>query len=63
MKHELQIEGMSCGHCVRAVEQALCAVPGVTRAEVEIGRARVEGEASRERLVQAVEAEGYRVRG
>ncbi len=63
--HELKIEGMTCGHCVRAVEQALTAVPGVTKAEVEIDHARVEAEdgVSRDALVAAVEEEEYRVVG
>lgn len=35
----LQVGGMSCGHCVRAVEQALGAVGGTTVEKVEIGTA------------------------
>jgi copper chaperone len=31
----LKIEGMTCGHCVRSVTQALEAVPGVQAAKVE----------------------------
>lgn len=63
--HELKIEGMTCGHCVRAVEQALNAVPGVTRVEVELHHARVEADdaVAREALVRAVEEEDYRVVG
>ena len=37
----LQIEGMSCGHCLNAVNRALSAVPGVTIDAVRIGRADV----------------------
>jgi copper chaperone len=59
MTTALRIDGMSCDHCVRAVRQALEAVPGVTRAEVEVGAARVEGEAAPEALLAAVDAEGY----
>lgn len=63
--HELKIEGMTCGHCVRAVEQALAAVPGVKKAEVAIGTAKVETDAqvARSALVAAIEEEGYRVSG
>lgn len=63
--HELKIEGMTCGHCVRAVEQALSAVPGVRKADVGIGSAKVEADdgVSREQLVSAVEEEEYRVVG
>jgi copper chaperone len=58
---ELNITGMTCGHCVAAVKKALEAVDGVAHAEVELssGRARVEGNAQPEALIQAVVREGY----
>lgn len=67
MTHELTIDGMSCGHCVKAVREALVNVPGVTRAEVDldpskVGHAHVEGAVERAALVAAIEAEDYRVR-
>jgi copper chaperone CopZ len=37
----LHIEGMSCGHCLNAVNRALSAVPGVKIDAVRIGRADV----------------------
>ncbi len=37
----LKVDGMSCGHCVRAVEGALRSVAGATVQRVEIGRASV----------------------
>lgn len=40
--YELRIEGMSCGHCVKTVDQALRGVPGVTKVDVQIGKAHVE---------------------
>jgi len=57
----LNIHGMTCEHCVRAVRTALEAVPGVRRAEVslESGEAKVQGEVDPKALVTAVEAEGY----
>lgn len=57
----LAIEGMSCGHCVRAVTEALSAVPGVTTQSVTVGSARVEltnGTTAVE-AVSAVERAGY----
>jgi copper chaperone CopZ len=67
MTHELTIDGMSCGHCVMAVREALSKVPGVTQADVQldpskVGHARVEGEVGRDALVRAIEAEDYSVR-
>jgi|JRYE01.1.fsa_nt_gb copper chaperone len=59
---ELKIEGMSCSHCSAAVARALESVNGVVRARVDLagGTATVEGDASVDRLVAAVVAEGYR---
>lgn len=60
---KLQIEGMSCGHCVNAVNRALNGVSGAKVAEVQIGRAVVdlpsEGPTA-EALVEAVRKAGYR---
>lgn len=41
-KLTLKIEGMSCGHCVQAVERVLAAAPGVKAGKVEVGRAEME---------------------
>ncbi len=35
----LQIEGMSCGHCLNAVNQALANQAGITVGFVKLGRA------------------------
>ncbi|GEM85339.1 CopZ family metallochaperone [Meiothermus hypogaeus] len=61
MSIELKIEGMSCGHCKMSVEKALKSVPGVEKVEVFLqeGRAVVEGNAPVERLINAVQEEGY----
>ncbi len=37
----LKVAGMSCGHCVKAVEQALKDVPGARVESVQVGRASV----------------------
>lgn len=60
---QLQVTGMSCGHCVAAVTRALKAVPGTQDAQVDLasGRATVQGSAAPEALVKAVADEGYGV--
>jgi copper chaperone len=61
----LQIDGMSCGHCVSRVQKALARVEGVHVDQVEIGSARVSYEPAKvslERLREAVEDAGYEVR-
>jgi copper chaperone CopZ len=64
MRHELIIEGMGCDHCVRSIEQALAGIEGVTKVEVELGKAVVETRAGLDLLAalrQAVASEGYAV--
>ena len=43
---DLQVEGMSCGSCVKHVTKALQPLPGVRGVEVDLpsGRVRVSGE-------------------
>jgi copper chaperone len=61
MRTVLAIDGMSCGHCVSAVKQALADVPGVTVQSVEIGSATVEtgDPAPIDAMKLAVEDAGY----
>lgn len=59
---KLEVSGMSCGHCVKAVQEALGAVPGVKVDNVEIGTATVsfdETKVSVGDLVDAVSDAGY----
>lgn len=59
---ELKVEGMSCMHCVKAVTEALAAVPGVQgvpRVSLERGTAAVEGAPDTAALIEAVKAAGY----
>jgi copper chaperone CopZ len=37
----LNVEGMSCGGCVRRLDQGLRKIPGVTVEEVKVGSARL----------------------
>jgi Cu+-exporting ATPase len=52
---------MRCAGCVSAVEQALAAVPGVTKAQVNFAdhSAEVSGRAATEALIEAVRDAGY----
>lgn len=61
----LTIGGMSCGHCVAAVEKALGDVKGVRVQGVEIGSARIgydPGEVDEARVRRAVEEQGFELR-
>lgn len=59
----LHIEGMSCGHCLNAVNRALSLVPGVRIDAIRIGRADVsydENTTDPSQLEAAVAEAGYR---
>ena len=59
----LDIEGMSCGHCLNAVSRALAALPGVEIESIRIGRADVRFDETVTGLAQleaAVNDAGYR---
>jgi Cu+-exporting ATPase len=61
--HTLNIDGMTCASCVARVEKALCKVPGVQAASVNLAteQAQVSAEASTEAtlLLAAVQRAGY----
>jgi len=61
---ELAVEGMTCASCVGRVEKALAAVPGVTRAVVNLAteRATVRGVVAVQDLVAAIAKAGYEAR-
>jgi len=64
MRLELTIDGMLAVHAKHAVFQALAAVEGITRAEVELGRAELEmdREPDEAQLRAAIAAVGCSVR-
>ena len=58
----IEIQGMSCGHCVASVKRALGQLDGVKVREVTVGSAKVayHPEAvTPERITQAIADEGY----
>ena len=59
---ELKVEGMTCMHCVKAVTEALSAVPGVMavrEVSLEKGAAAVDGSPEPDALIAAVKEAGY----
>lgn len=62
---KLEVAGMSCGHCVHAVREALSSLPGVKVDGVSIGSATVnfdETKVTVGELVDAVADAGYEAR-
>ena len=64
MKKILNIEGMSCNHCVAHVREALEAIDGVKVMDVSLENknALVETEGDNDILINAIEEEGYDVK-
>ena len=60
----LNVQKMTCNHCVRSVTQAVQALDPAARVEVNLadGTVRVDGAPPAAAIVQAIEAEGYTVR-
>ena len=63
MNQTFQVTGMTCGHCEKAVTQAIKRVD--PQAQVQIDRAQnkvdVQSEQTRAALAQAIAEEGYTV--
>ena len=57
----LSISGMTCGGCASTLARVLGRVPGVTRADVDLAKARaqVAGTARPDELLDAVRRAGY----
>lgn len=64
MQHVFTVDGMSCGHCVKAITQAIRALDPQAQVRVDLNERRVEVESDRSRvaLADAIRDEGYTVR-
>jgi copper chaperone len=58
---ELNVNAMTCGHCVRAVTQAVKTVDPQAQVHVDLGakRVSVEGRSPAAEVIRALEAAGY----
>lgn len=58
---ELNVEGMSCGSCVKHVTEALNTVEGVTKVDVDLqaARVRVSGQSDSQVLIASLTDAGY----
>ncbi|GAB7388459.1 copper chaperone CopZ [Bacillaceae bacterium] len=66
-KVTLNVEGMSCSHCVQAIEGALSKVDGVANASVDLNAKTVHvefdaGKVNLEKIKEVIEDQGYDVR-
>ncbi|MET1113336.1 MAG: heavy-metal-associated domain-containing protein [Comamonas sp.] len=63
MQHTFEVRGMTCGHCEKAVTQALQRTdPGASvRIDRSLNRVEVDSTAERCALQAAIQEEGYQV--
>ncbi|HEX9719800.1 MAG TPA: cation transporter [Ramlibacter sp.] len=63
MNQVFDVQGMSCGHCERAVTQAVKAVDPTAEVKVDLGSGKVQVQTAqpREAIAKAIAEEGYPV--
>jgi copper chaperone len=63
MNQSFQVQGMSCGHCVGAVTQAVKSVDPQAQVTVDLASGKVEVQSQQDHaaIARAIEEEGYRV--
>jgi copper chaperone len=63
MNQSFQVQGMSCGHCVGAVTQAVKSVDPQAEVKVDLATGKVEVQSQQDHaaIVKAIEEEGYKV--
>ncbi|MFX3673824.1 MAG: copper chaperone CopZ [Paenisporosarcina sp.] len=61
----LQVQGMSCGHCVKSIENSVGAMNGVEKVLVQLDKGTVEVEFNNEvdvqKITDTIEEQGYTV--
>jgi len=59
---ELNVEGMTCNHCVKAVTRAVQSVDPGAEVDVDLegGKVRVNGKGSADALSRAIDEAGYK---
>jgi copper chaperone len=63
----LNVQGMSCGHCVKAVEGGVGELPGISEVKVDLQAAQVTvafdgAQVSVDTIKEAIEEQGYDVK-
>ena len=63
MQQILNVQGMTCGHCERAVTEAVKGIDpkAVVKIDRASGKVEVESDSAREALAKAIAEEGYAV--
>ena len=63
MQQVFEVQGMTCGHCERAVTNAVQAVDAQAKVQIDRAQGKVVVESSQpaEKIAAAIAAEGYQV--
>lgn len=66
MNETLKVQGMSCAHCVNAVETGVNELQGISSVKVDLGKGEVAVEydnskTSLKEIQEAIEEQGYEV--
>jgi len=63
VNQSFQVQGMSCGHCVGAVTQAVKSVDPQAEVKVDLASGKVEVDSQQDHaaIARAIEEEGYKV--
>jgi copper chaperone len=63
MNQSFDVQGMTCGHCEKAVTQAVQAVDPQARVTIDrpAGKVQVQSDEPREAIARAIAEEGYQV--
>jgi copper chaperone len=63
MNQTFQVQGMSCGHCVGAVTQAVKSVDPQAEVKIDLasGKVEVQSQGDAQAIARAIEEEGYKV--
>ena len=62
----IQVEGMSCQHCVMRVKKAVEGLAGIVKSDVQVGQVKVTFEESKIRqkeIEDAIVKAGYKIKG
>lgn len=62
----INVQGMSCGHCVSAIEESVGELSGVNQVDVKLNKAQVvvsfnESQVSLNTIKETIEEQGYDV--
>ena len=63
MNQAFQVEGMSCGHCVKSVTAAVRSLDPKAEVQVDLpsGKVQVQSQQDRAAIARVIEDEGYKV--